>query len=195
MATSSALSTGHRFGLVALMNLTQKAPTVHMYHDWVVLSWDHGHCTCTVPLDSANCFTLPLASPTNAFESYVSNLPFSLDDPSPQFCCQPAYTVWDHQPPVPLSLSPDKSNGPTHMANPFDLEGDKVELTVTMELTLGTPMKEDSAKLLCYHYKYGHIPFRRLQEMAAQWHTTSLPYSLCHPTLCHLPIWQGSQAS
>jgi hypothetical protein len=120
----------------------------------------------TVLLDSANCFTLLLALPTNAFENYLSTLPFSLDNPSLQFCCQPAYPVWDHQPSVPLSLSPDNSNCPTHMADPFDLEGDKVESTVTTELTLGTPMKEDSAELLHYHYKYGHIPFWCLQEMA-----------------------------
>jgi hypothetical protein len=53
-----------------------------------------------------------------------------------------------------------------HISDPFDLEGDKVESTVTMELTLGTPMKEDSAELLHYHYNYGHIPFQHLQEMA-----------------------------
>jgi hypothetical protein len=124
------------------------------------------------------------------FVTYLNTLPFSMDNPSPQFCCQPTYLVWDHFPsgspsvlPLPAvlpspsilpSLSPDKSDGPAPMANPFDLEGDKVELTVMTELTLGTPMKEDSAKLLCYHYKYGHVPFRHLQEMAA------------HGTICHL---------
>jgi hypothetical protein len=122
----------------------------------------------TVPLDTANCFTLPLAPGFTAFHDYCKR---NKIDPSATFkaseCCMPTYQV---QPAVTVSEGATKtaaSEGAYSDPKLVNLNGEDQSATTT-ELTLESPKKEDSAKLLRYHFKYGHVPFRRLQEMAQQ---------------------------
>jgi hypothetical protein len=79
----------------------------------------------------------------------------------------PTYQV---QPAVTVSEGATKtaaSEGAYSDPKVVNLNGEDQSATTT-ELTLESPKKEDSAKLLRYHFKYGHVPFRRLQEMAQQ---------------------------
>jgi GAG-pre-integrase domain len=54
--------------------------------------------------------------------------------------------------------------------NLFDMDGDVQEALsgVVTEETLQKPTKNDSAELLRYHYKFGHVSFVRLQAMVKQ---------------------------
>jgi hypothetical protein len=55
----------------------------------------------------------------------------------------------------------------TNVRHLVNLDGEDQSETTT-EMTMESPKKDDAAELLQYHFKYGHIPFRRLQEMAQQ---------------------------
>jgi hypothetical protein len=138
------------------------------YHDRTILAWGNDQFKRTVPLDTANCFTLPLAPGFTAFHDYCKK---NKIDPSATFkaseCCMPTYQV---QPAVTVSEGATKttaSEGAYSDPKLVNLNGEDQSATTT-ELTLESPKKEDSAELLRYHFKYGHVPFRRLQEMAQQ---------------------------
>jgi hypothetical protein len=80
--------------------------------------------------------------------------------------------------------------------NLFDMDGDVQEASpgVVTEETLQKPTENNSAELLRYHYKFGHVSFAGLQAMAKQ---GTLPAKLAKCPLpvsvCIMFLWQGYQ--
>ena len=79
------------------------------YHDRTILAWGNDQFKRTVPLDTANCFTLPLAPGFTAFHDYCKK---NKIDPSATFkaseCCMPIST--GHQRPDRVKRSAQRGS-------------------------------------------------------------------------------------
>jgi hypothetical protein len=113
------------------------------YHDCTILAWGNDQFKQTVPLDTANCFTLPLAPGFTAFHDYCKR---NKINPSATFkaskCCIPIYQV---QPTVTVSEGEDTtaaSEGAYSDPKLVNLDGEDHSETTT-ELTMESPKKDN----------------------------------------------------
>jgi len=151
------------------------------YHNRTILHWGRRY-TRTVPVDDQNVFTMTLASGYQEFSAYCIESGYDPihDDLDPDVVDEflddeSVVTVHDIEVFGPNAPAEDAQVGDIDdedVEDPFEdnqdvsLDGkDKVKPTVT---ALDGQREDPSAELLKYHYKFGHIGFRRLKEMASQ---------------------------
>ena len=174
-------------------------------HNRMILEWGNGKFTKTVPVDAHNVYTFELAHGYEGFTAFCSEIEYDTYDQDihPSVLsedhteiCQPATVgavpVTDVSPEAHIVSDDESSVSDEQTGNTQDdpttdepnEQGDHNTLTQppTSEVTIDHPRQDDSAELLRYHYKFGHIPFKRLQEMAKQ---GTIPKRM---TKCPVPV-------
>ncbi len=131
--------------------------------DRVVMMWNNLDNVKTIPIDANNVFTTSVAPSYKSFTTLCHDQrlePHEYDDKPPTYP-KPADTPLE---PSDAQDTPDGLPGDMPMQGicPWELE----ELQDHSEGSMARAKESPSAELLRYHYKYNHISFRRLQEMA-----------------------------
>ncbi len=179
--------------------------------DRTVLYWDHMTKHKIVPRDKQNVFTFRLSPNYNEFTALCaaqSYNPQSYDANPPTF---DPVAISSTSPDTPSDVDsegekqqfPEKQQGPAD-SHPADRQPNSIDMfdlcPVTAdsndeehsEGTMDKPKENPSAELLRYHYKYNHISFRRLQEMAK---AGIIPARLANCPVPHCPSCSYGKAT
>ena len=123
--------------------------------DHATLTW--GPYTKTTTMDSNGVFTFTLAP---GFKNFLAFMAIATDDPFSEdnapLCIECNTAELDE--PAPPAPDPIRTFS-------FDLP---TEEELQEELASQTPARDHEAEFLQYHYKYGHISPKRIQELARQ---------------------------
>jgi hypothetical protein len=138
------------------------------FHDRVILNWNHGLSTKTIPLDHLNVATFNLAAGYNRFSLYCQECKINLDqeDINPQLIADSATLIMDE--PEEETTDPEyKVDAPK--ATSFDLDGpayNNSSLPHIIEDEEERATTNVSAEFLRFHQKFNHCSPRRMQLLA-----------------------------
>ncbi len=131
--------------------------------DRVVLMWNNLEDVKTIPIDENNVFTTSMAPTYKAFNALCKDQGI---DPH----------RYDEEPPTYVKPDEPEHEAEKELRTPDGLPEDTPiqdicsweldEMEDHSEGSMATVKESPSAELLRYHYKYNHVSFKRLQEMA-----------------------------
>ena len=155
------------------------------FHDRAILIWGDGRYQKTVQVDGQNVFTFNLAAGYNEFTAFCTQIGYDAyeQDVLPDAVDRDELMAYENatntanaddddpvvvDPGMTVSVTEDRNElipeGGAPIPN-LDGEGEDDE-DVTVEFDMDSIRLDPTAELLRMHYKYGHISFRRLQQMA-----------------------------
>ena len=143
------------------------------YHDRVTIYWNNNGNRLTVPINKDNnVATLRSAPGYSKFKLFCDQAKINYDNENNDpMICHPTEIVDDEEQENEVRESiewPSQTHEPKEVQFDINSKLEGVERISNVEDREATITRNDSAELLTMHQKYGHISFRRLQEMARQ---------------------------
>ena len=154
------------------MKASQRPPTAvapeQTFHDKVILTWNKGQSTKTIPLDDLNVATFNLATGYSRYSLYCKEAKIDIDqdDLHPEIIAESAALIEDEE--EDQEVDPDY-HVTTPKATSFDLDGPQStsqNAPVIIEDEEDRQVNNLSAEFLKYHHKFNHCSPRRMQLLA-----------------------------